>query len=141
MRETTRTEDVVRSVYDDVWNARRYEVAEDLFHPDFTYTAAPHLRGAEAKLVAIRAYHQASPDLRVVLEDLVVTGDRAVARYTVSGSDTGGFRGRQPTGRTFSSWGVDMFGFLDGRIISDWVGVDWLGLLVQLGVLADPWAA
>lgn len=140
MEQSAAIEEVVRSLYDDVWTARRYEVAEDLFHPDFSYAPVPHLRGAQAKLAAIRAYHQSCSDLRATVDDLVVTGDRAVARYTISGTDTGGFRGRPPTNRTFSTWGVDMFSFLDGRIITDWVGVDWLGLMVQTGVIGDPWA-
>ena len=32
-----------------------------------------------------------------------------------------------------------MFGFFQDRIATDWIGADWLGVLIQLGVLADPW--
>lgn len=139
MEDNANIERVVRSLYNEVWTGRRYELAEDLFHPDFSYAGAPGLHGAEAKLKTIRSYHEGFPDLRVTIDDLVMSADRAVARYTFAGTDLGGVRGRQPTGRAVSVWGLDMFGFRDGRIISNWVGVDWLGLLVQLGAIPDPW--
>lgn len=138
--ENAQIEQVVRSLYDDVWTGRRYELGEDLFHPDFSYAGAPDLRGPEAKLGAIRGYHETFPDLRVTIDDLVTSTDRAVTRYTFSGTDVGGLHGRPPTGRHVSVWGLDMFGFRDGRIISDWVAVDVLGLLVH-GAIPDPWSS
>jgi predicted ester cyclase len=133
-------EHVVRRLYDEVWTGRDYAVADELFDPEFSYPAAPGLKGAEAKLQAIRSYHQSFPDLQARIEDLVVSADHAAVRYTVTGTDLGGLRGRPPTGRKVSAWGVDFLGFRDQRIISDWVGSDWLGLLVQLGVVNDPWS-
>ena len=133
-------ERVVRRFYDEVWTGRDYAVADELFDPEFSYSAAPGLKGAEAKLRAVRSYHQSFPDLQVTIEDLVISADHAAVRYTVTGTDLGGVRGRPPTGRNVSAWGVDFLGFRDQRIISDWVGADWLGLLVQLGVVSDPWS-
>jgi predicted ester cyclase len=133
-------ERVVRSLYDDVWTGRRYEIADALIHPEFAYAGAPGLKGPEAKLGAIRAYHAAVPDLRVTIDDLVLSDDRAAVRFTFAGTDSGGMRGRQPSGREISVWGVDMLGFRDGMIVSNWIGVDWLGLFVQIGAVDDPWA-
>ena len=132
--------DQARRLYDEVWNAGRYEVADQLFHPDFQYPPAPGLRGPEAKLAAIRRYRTASPDLHIRVDDLVAQGDTVAVRWTISGTDTGGLAGRTPTGRSFSAWGVDILGFREGRIISDWIGVDWLGVFTQLGAIDDPWA-
>ena len=132
-------ERVVRRLYDEVWTDRSYAAAHELFDPEFSYPHAPGLKGPEAKLQAVRNYHQSFPDLQVTIEDLVISADHAAVRYAVTGTDLGGFRGRPPTGRKFSAWGVDFFGFRDQRIISNWVGVDWLGLLIQLGVVSDPW--
>jgi len=51
----------------------------------------------------------------------------------------GGLRGRPPPGTAVSAWVVDMLDFRDGRIVGNWVGSDWLGLLVHLGFVPDPW--
>lgn len=133
-------ERVVRRFYDEIWNGRDYAAADELFDPEFSYPAAPGVKGAEAKLRAVRSFHQGCPDLQVTIEDLVISADHAAVRYTVTGTDVGGVHGLPSTGRKFSGWGVDFFGFRDQRIISDWVGADWLGLLVQLGVVSDPWS-
>ena len=57
----------------------------------------------------------------------------------MTGTDTGGLKGRPPTGRSVRAWGVEHLGIRDGRIVSDWLGVDWLGILVQLGAIPNPW--
>jgi predicted ester cyclase len=134
-------ETVVRRLYDEVWNAARYEIAKELFHPDFQYGAAPGLHGAEAKLLAIRKYHELTPGARFTIDDIVVGADHVAARTTITFTDTKGWQGRPPTGRTVTAWSAEFFGFRDGRIITDWVGDDWLGLLIQLGVIDNPWTS
>lgn len=130
-----------RRLYNEVWNGRRYDIAEELFHSDFRTPAAPGLRGGAAKIAAIRGYHAAFPDLHVEIEDVVVGGDHVAVRLTFTGTDTGGLKGRPPTGRPVRTWAAEFLTFEQGRIVSDWVGQDWLGTFIQLGVLRDPWTA
>lgn len=138
---TPAAEEVARRLYDEVWNNREYAVADDLFHPAFRTPAVPDLRGGAAKVAAIRGYHAAFPDLHVEVEALVVGTDQVAARLVLTGTDTGGLRGRPPTGRAVRSWVAEFLTFEEGRIVGDWVGSDWLGALVQLGHVADPWGS
>ena len=135
------SEYVARRLYREVWTERRYEVAAELIHPDFSYSAAPGMRGPEAKLKAIRSYHSSFPDLTVEVDDMVVGEQRVAVRFVIAGTDLGGLRGMPASGKVVRSWGVDFFGFSEGLIISDWTGVDWLGVLVQLEAVPDPWTA
>jgi predicted ester cyclase len=128
-------------MYQQLWNDRRYEVAAELFDPSFRHPAFPELRGGAAKVAAVRAYHDAFPDLLLTVDELVAGPDSVAARFTVRGTDTGGLKGRQPTGRPVRSWGVDFLRLRDGRITHDWIGADWLGVLTQLGVVPSPWGA
>jgi len=130
---------IARRLYDEVWNAQRYEAADELFDPQFQTGAAPDIRGGAAKLAAIRGYHAAFPDLRISIDDLVAAGDRVAARWTFTGTDTGGLKGKPPTGRSVRAWGVEHLGIHDGKIVSDWVGADWLSVLIQLGAIPNPW--
>lgn len=136
---TSALEVVARRLYDDVWNGRHYDLAAELFHAGFSTPSAPGLRGGAAKAAVIRGYHATFPDLHVEVVDLVVDEDRVAARLALSGTDTGGFRGRPATGRAVSCWVAEFLTFDDGRIVDDWVGSDWLGALVQLGHVDDPW--
>jgi len=136
-------EAVARRLYDELWNAGRFEIADELFDPDFHYVlgpgSAPKAAGPEAKLAAIRAYRQASPDVHLSVDALVVQGNEVAVRWTATHTDTAGFRGRPPTGRRITASGADFLTFRDGRIIADWIAMDRLGTFVQLGVLEDPW--
>jgi predicted ester cyclase len=131
--------ELVEQLYEQAWNGRRYALADELFAPGYTSPAAPGLRGGAAKAAIMRGYHGAFPDLRMIVDDVVVGADRVAVRLTVAGTDTGGFRGRPPTGRAVRCWATEFLRVEDGRITEDWVGTDWLGALEQLGVLASPW--
>jgi hypothetical protein len=48
-----------------------------------------------------------------------------------------GLRGHPAFGKAIKSWGADFFDFADGLIIGSWMGIDWLGLLIQLDVTGD----
>ena len=85
---------IAQRLYDEVWNAQRYEAASDLFDPDFQNDAVPGIRGGAAKLAAIRGYHASCPDLHISIDDLVIGDDRIAARWTLTGTDTGGLKGR-----------------------------------------------
>src|SRR5512144_2706877 len=50
----------------------------------------------------------AFPDLRMAVEDVIANGDRAVARVTVSGANTGEFMGMPPTGKSASVKLIDI---------------------------------
>jgi predicted ester cyclase len=132
---------VARRVYQELWNDRRYDAAEELFDPGFRHPAVPGLSGGAAKVAAVRGYHDACPDLVLTVEELLAGPEAVAARFTVRGTDTGGLKGRPPTGRPLQAWGVEFLRVRDGRITDDWIGVDWLGILTQLGVVANPWAA
>jgi predicted ester cyclase len=129
---------VARRLYAEIWNEQRYDVADELFHPAFEQVGIPGRVGAGAKIAAIRGYRASFPDLRVTVDELVAAGNTVAARLTLSATDTGGFRGRAPTGRQVRGWIVEFLRFRNGLIIGDWVGADWLGVLQQLGVVSLP---
>ena len=68
-----------------------------------------------------------------------MASDMAVLRVTFRGTDTGGYVGRAPTGRTVEAWVVAIMHFEGEKVVREWVGSDKLGLFIQLGVLDDPW--
>ena len=126
----------VRSFVEEVWNGRNYEAAADLYGENYVN---PFGTGPSARVGPIRRYHQAFPDLRLDVEELIVAGDTVVLRATFRGTDTGGHLGRPPTGRAVEEWVVDIMHFEGDRVVSEWIGADNLGLFIQLEVLDDPW--
>ena len=58
---------------------------------------------------------------------------------TFHGTDTGGYVGRDPTGRAVEEWVVAIMHFEGDWVVREWIGADKLGLFVQMGVVDDPW--
>jgi predicted ester cyclase len=134
--EVVEREGQVRRFVDEVWNARNSDAAVDLYSEAYTN---PFGAGPSARIEPIRRYHEAFPDLRLNIEEVIVAGDTVVLRSTFRGTDTGGYVGRAPTGRAVDEWVVAIMHFEGDKVIREWVGADKLGLFIQLGVLDDPW--
>jgi predicted ester cyclase len=126
----------VRRFVDEVWNGRNYEAAADLYGESYANGLGT---GPAARSEVIRRYHQTFPDLRMEIDELIVAGDTVVLRATFRGTDTGGYLGRAPTGRSVEEWAVTIMHFEHDRVVKEWVGADKLGLFIQLGVLHNPW--
>ena len=134
--DAARREVQVRRFVDEVWNARNYDAAADLYGEGY---ANPFGTGPSARVEPIRRYHEAFPDLVIDIEELIVAGDTAVLRATFRGTDTGGYVGRAPTGRAVNEWVVSIMHFENDKVVREWIGADKLGTFIQLGVLEDPW--
>ena len=81
---------------------------------------------------------QGFPDLRLTTEDLIAEGDRVAARFTVSGTNTGDYRGLPaPTQQHFESEAIAILRIADGRVAEIRGTADRLGMLTQLGILPD----
>jgi predicted ester cyclase len=130
MGSAEREAQVLRFV-DEVWNGRNYDAAADLYGQTYANVIGS---GPSAKSEVIRLYHQAFPDLHLSVDELIVAGGTVVVRATIRATDTGGYLGKAPTGRTVEEWVVTIMHFEEDRVVREWVGSDKLGLFIQPGV-------
>jgi steroid delta-isomerase-like uncharacterized protein len=79
--------------------------------------------------------YEAFPDLVRPIEDIVATEDKAVVRWTSSGTHLGPYWGHPPTGKRLTTSGITIFRIADGRVVEEWIESDMLGLLQQTGVI------
>jgi steroid delta-isomerase-like uncharacterized protein len=78
----------------------------------------------------------AFPDLRMVPEDVIASGDKAVARVRVTGTHKGPFMGMSGTGKRVDMQIIDIIRFGDdGRAREHWGVVDQLAMMQQLGAI------
>jgi predicted ester cyclase len=126
----------VRTFVEEVWNGRNYDAAADLYSENYRN---PLGSGPAARVKPIRGYHEAFPDVHLDIEELIVAGDTVVLRAAFRGTDTGGYVGRAATGRAVDEWVVTIMHFDGDKVVQEWIGADKLGLLIQLGVVDNPW--
>jgi steroid delta-isomerase-like uncharacterized protein len=127
----------LRRFYEEVLNGGNLEVADQLLAPD----AVDHTlgsRGLQAYKQFLSSVHQAFPDMRVEVHDMIAEGDLVATRVTYSGTHQGEFLGVPATGRRIEVSGVDFLRMRDGRQAEHWGGPDMAGLLQQLGVIPAP---
>lgn len=116
---------LVRRLVDDVLNAGRLDVLDELYTP----------RMAPVARRWIEPFRTAFPDVKMEIVELVAEDDTVVGRFTCSGTHLGDWRGYPPTGRRFERVDeVYFFAIRDGRIARAWGLEDTCARLDQLGL-------
>ena len=86
----------------------------------------------------VRMLLRGFPDLQLTTQELLAEGDQVVARFTISGTNTGDYRGLPaPTRQHFESEAIAILRIVDGRVAELRGTADRLGMLTQLGILPD----
>jgi steroid delta-isomerase-like uncharacterized protein len=131
---------VVRRLMEEVWNKGNLQVADELISPNYSHhdSSTPDVgRGPEGEKKRATHYRAAFQDLHMTVEDLFADGETVTARWTCRGHHKGELSGIAPTGKLFTITGITIARFTNGKITEGWVNWDALGLMQQLGVVAE----
>jgi steroid delta-isomerase-like uncharacterized protein len=115
----------VRRFYQEVINGRNLDAMDELLIPD----GVDHTFGSQNPEQAKQFFgmvHQAFPDLRAEVHDVIAEGNLVAARVIYTGTHQGEFVGIPATGRKTTTSGVDFFRMPNGRewgtAAPSWVG-------------------
>jgi steroid delta-isomerase-like uncharacterized protein len=127
----------IRSLYDLI-NARDIDgfgqhLAEDFVEREELPGLPPTKEGV---VQYFRILIEAFPDLRMIVDDVITSGDKAVARVRAMGTHRGPFMGLPATGKRveFNMIDITRFGD-DGRALEHWGVADVFGMMQQLGAI------
>ena len=138
-----KNKELVRRIYDELWNERKLEVAEELIARDavnYDTGLLPQPFGPEEMKGTVRMVTAGFPDNRHEVEEMIAEGDKVVVRCTLTGTHEGEFMGIPPTGRSIEVSEIHVYRLEDGKAVEHRVGRDDLGAMRQLGVIADELA-
>jgi steroid delta-isomerase-like uncharacterized protein len=127
----------MQSLYDLI-NAGDIDGFGDLVADDFVeHEESPGLEPTkEGVKQFFRMYRAAFPDLRMVAEEMIVSGDAVVTRARATGTHQGDFMGMPATGRSVDVRLIDILGFGDDGLAHEhWGIVDTLTMMQQLGAI------
>jgi steroid delta-isomerase-like uncharacterized protein len=129
--------------FQSVWSKGDFSVLDTLIAPDAVDHstvggAVKSEKGSASFRGIVSTFRRAMPDVVLTIEDEVYAGDMVAHRWTLTGTDTGGFMGRPPTGKRVTFGGTTLARMRDGKIVERWTNVDELGLLQQLGIAPPP---
>ena len=96
---------------------------------------AEAIRGPEAWKQFLGVFLTAFPDLKFVMEDQVVQGDKVAHRWTATGTHTGPLGPVPATGKKVKIDGLVMDRLVKGKVQERWEQFDNAALMQQLGLV------
>src|SRR5262245_29678772 len=139
--DVERNKSIARRWSEELWGQGNLAVADEIIAPDYERhdPGDPFpAHGPEDVKRIVTMLRGMLPDLRIEVEQMVGEGDFVVSRYTATGTDTVGFMGMPPTGKSIRTAAMQMFRFANGKIVESWAVRDDLGTLKQLGFGPPP---
>ena len=110
-------------------------LADDFVEHEETPGLAPTKEGV---LEFFRMYRAAFPDLQMEPQDVLASGDKAVARVRATGTHQGEFMGMPPSGKSVNVQLIDIIRFDDDGLAREhWGVVDLMTMMQQLGAIPE----
>jgi steroid delta-isomerase-like uncharacterized protein len=136
--ESQRARQIVQRLFDEVYTGGNINVLDQLvsnnirIHDQSLPNAKPGLsyyRELET------SYARAFPSKKATIDELIVSGDRVIVRWTCKGSHEGEYQGTPATHRKFTVSGISIFQITNDRVSEIWQSWDRLSLLEQLNII------
>lgn len=132
---------LISRIADDIWNRGDLDVVDEVMSPAGRYHG-PHMPNGvgdrETWRRAIGMYRGAFPDSHVTFNDLIVSGDTVVGRWSATATHTGQLPGVSPTGKRIAIGGITIYRIEGGKVVEAWEQLDMLGMWQQIGVVSLP---
>lgn len=124
------------------WNGSQdLNLVDEFFAPDIVchMTGNPEpIRGTASFKQALASLVAGFDDIHDTPEFLIAEGDMVVIRETARGTHTRVFLGIPATGKEVTVSNNEIDRIVEGKIVEQWVGLDMLSLMQQLGVVPTP---
>lgn len=128
-----RNKAIATRVFEEIFNQGRFEVANEIYSPDFQNHGLHRAVDLKTDQDAVHAEKQAFPDLHLQVERLIAEGDWVTALWTFRGTHTaGGYAGLPATGTPIEMRGITIWRIVDGEIRDEWSSFDELGAYSQV---------
>lgn len=120
--------------YKEIWNDGNLNELDAIMDSNYVFHAnkQPAVHGLDNRKKGISSLRTAYPDLKLVVEDELLSENGVAARWHITGTNTGAGE-MPPTGKSVDWWGIAILHFSDGKIKEEWTAFDNQSLMEQLG--------
>jgi len=124
---------VVRRWYDELWDAWKTDIVEELFTDDYRlHIPGQPIFDKQGVKPVVEMFQRAFPDLKHLVHETIVGEGSIAARWTVRGTHRGDFQGIAPSGKPIDVSGITIHHIRDGRISETWLAFDTMTLVGQI---------
>jgi predicted ester cyclase len=132
---------LVRTFFDDVINKRDQNALDSVVHPQYINHSLPTgAVGPQGLIRALAMFTAAFPDMRLTVEDVIAVDGKVATRGYWTGTQNGTFLNVPATGKAVQVGFIDIWHGYEGRLLDNWVNMDLVSALVQLGAIPSPQA-
>ncbi len=131
----TTHEQHLAEIYVEMLNTHAPDMVEEFVAEDYVNHNAFVADGREANRQFWAGFFAALPDLSATMEDLVISGDRVVGRFTYRGTHTGELMGIPASGNTVQMRSIDIWRVADGLFVEHWDELNLMEVFQQVGAL------
>ena len=124
----------------EVWNGGSLSLFDEILSSEYVFHGndAIDIIGIDASKENVTSIRTSFPDFKLTLNELIITGDKGVVRWTMTGTNTGPFGELPPTGKKMSVSGVNIVHVVDGKISENWQFYNQALFYTQLGFTLTP---
>ncbi len=124
-----------------MWNGTDTSIVDEIYAPEIVRhdCGVPEdLIGLENAKNHLENLFNAFPDLNLTIDEMIVSGNKMVQRWTMIGTNTGSMNEMPPTGRSVRFSGVSIGHFVNGKAVEIWDFYNALDMMQQLGFTLAP---
>jgi steroid delta-isomerase-like uncharacterized protein len=114
---------------------------DECLSPDLVHHEVDHgpIMGFEDFKSLVSANKTAYPDNKITIDELIISGNKGVVRFTSTGTNTGPLANGEPaTGKKIKWSGVTICHVVGSKISKEWVYYNTLPILTQFGYTLIP---
>ena len=128
-----RNKAVAMRVFDEIFNQGKFQVADEIYAPDFRNHGYHRSVDLKVDQDAVHAEKKAFPDLHISVQQMVAEADKVAVLWTFQGTHTGsGYEGLPPTGTKVDVRGMTIWRIVDGRIVEEWSSWSETGAYISM---------
>ena len=122
-------------------NTADLDIIQEGYSPNLVYynpAASDKPLSLEEVMEHVKRVFKAMPDLNWSIQDIIAKGDMVISRNTLKGTLKEDWQGLPATGKGFEITEIVMSRIQDGKTVEQWIEIDMLGLMMQLGMELKP---
>ena len=133
MASITSIKKIAEGYANKVWNDKNLIAIDEFVHHEIViHSLLGDFYGSEALKNVVKAWLHGFPDLCVLNDCVTSKNDRVIIQWRATGTHSGEFKGRPPTGKKIAYSGVTAYRIQNNKIVEYWAYLDMQHLLSQI---------
>ncbi len=129
---------LVQRLFDEGMSLKNLNVADEILDASYTNSNFPGAVGPEGFKQVMTGFLTAFPNMKLHVEEIIAEGNTVATRGYFTGTHDGDFMGIPASGKNVKTNYMDFFHFANGKCVENWVQMDMVGLMQQIGAMPEP---